>query len=146
MQDEFSTYEVCAVALTLERAVTMMTAAEAKAIEMDRKITVAIVDPRGDLIALHRMDGARWNTVQVGRGKAFAAAAADESTTVLAERASRPVFLAMMLKQNGELIYAQGGLPLREDGVLVGAIGISGGRAGPEDEEIATAAMAVWEG
>ena len=134
------------MALTLERAVEMITAAQAKAREMGHKVTVAIVDPRGDLIAMHRMDGARWTTVQVGRGKAFAAVAGNESTTVLAERASRPVFQAQMMRHNGELIYAQGGLPIREDGELVGAIGVSGGTSGPEDEEIAQAGLAVWSG
>jgi uncharacterized protein GlcG (DUF336 family) len=134
------------MALTLERAVQMITAAEAKAAEMERKVTVAVVDTRGDLIAMHRMDGARWTTVQVGRGKAFASVAADESTTVLAERAARPVFQAQMIRQNGELIFAQGGLPIRENGELVGAIGVSGGRSGPEDEEIAQAGLTVWGG
>jgi uncharacterized protein GlcG (DUF336 family) len=132
------------MALTLERAVAMITAAQEKARELGHKVTVAIVDPRGDLIAMHRMDGARWTTVQVGRGKAFAAAAGNESTTVLAERASRPVLQAQMMRQNGELIYAQGGLPIREDGELVGAIGVSGGTGGPEDEKIAQAGMAAW--
>ena len=132
--------------LTLERAVEMIAAAQTKAREMGHRVTVAIVDPRGDLIAMHRMDGARWTTVQVGRGKAFAAAAGNESTTILAERASRPVFLAQMMRQSGELIYAQGGLPIREDGELVGAIGVSGGTSGSEDEEIAQAGLAVWNG
>ena len=130
------------MALTLEQAVEMITASQAKAREMGHKVTVAIVDPRGDLIAMHRMDGARWTTVQVGRGKAFAAVAGNESTTILAERASRPVFQAQMMRQNGELIYAQGGLAIRENGELVGAIGVSGGTSGPEDEKIAHMAQA----
>ncbi|MFN0072014.1 MAG: GlcG/HbpS family heme-binding protein [Chloroflexota bacterium] len=134
------------MALTLEQAVTLITAGQAKAREMDRRVTIAVVDPRGDLIAMHRMDGARWTTVQIGRGKAFASVAADESTTLLAERAARPVFQAQMIRHNGELIFAQGGLPIRENGELVGAIGVSGGKTGPEDEEIAAAALSAWHG
>jgi uncharacterized protein GlcG (DUF336 family) len=50
----------------------------------------------------------------------------------------------MTLRHNGEMIFAQGGLPIREDGVLVGAVGVSGGQSGQEDEDIAQAALAGW--
>ena len=134
------------MALTLETAVRLIDAGVAKAKMMDRRVSIAVVDPRGDLIAFHRMDGARWTTVQIGQGKAFGSAANDESTTVLAERASRPVFQAMLVRHQGQMIFAQGGLPLREAGVLVGALGVSGGQSGPEDEEIAAAALDQWPG
>jgi uncharacterized protein GlcG (DUF336 family) len=49
-----------------------------------------------------------------------------------------------MLRHNGELIFAQGGLPIRENGELVGAIGVSGGRSGQEDEDIAQAGLDAW--
>ena len=57
-------------ALTLDEAVRMLDAAVKTAEEMDVKVAIAVLDPRGDLIALHRMDGALWRSVPISQGKA----------------------------------------------------------------------------
>lgn len=132
------------MALTLEGALRILAAGEAKARELGKSLSIAIVDTRGDLVAFHRMDGARWTTVSIARGKAFGAVAYNESTAILAERAGRPVFQALMIQEGGEMIFAQGGLPIREGDSPVGAIGVSGGATGQEDEDVAAAAIAAY--
>ena len=61
--------------LTLDEAIRMLTAARAKAEELGLRVSIAVLDPRGDLIALHRLDGALWRTGPIAQGKAAASAA-----------------------------------------------------------------------
>ena len=130
--------------LTQEEATRMLAAAVAKAKEMAIKpVTIAIVDPRGDLIALTRMDDALWRTVPVSQGKAAASAAFDAPSGDLKDRWESPVVRALSMMENGRLIPWQGALPIkRADGTLVGAIGASGA-ASDEDEAVSAAGIAV---
>ena len=62
--------------LTLDEATQMLTGAVAKSKAMQiNPCTIAILDPRGDLIALSKMDGALWRSVPISQGKAAASAA-----------------------------------------------------------------------
>ncbi len=61
--------------LTLDEAIRMMTAGRARADELGIKVSIAILDPRGDIVALNRMDGALWRSVPISQGKAAASAA-----------------------------------------------------------------------
>ncbi|MEX2598092.1 MAG: heme-binding protein [Dehalococcoidia bacterium] len=126
--------------LTLDEAGTMMQAARTKAEEMGIKVAIAVLDTRGDLIALSRMDGALWRSVPISQGKAAAAAAWDTPSSELAERWDQPVVRAFAMMEQGRLIPWPGGLPVRRDGVMVGAIGVSGAKA-PEDEVVAQAGL-----
>ena len=58
--------------MTLEEAERVLQGAKAKALEMGLKVSVSVVDPRGDLVCMVRLDGAPWRTPAVSRGKARA--------------------------------------------------------------------------
>ena len=127
--------------LTLDEAARMLSKARAKAEEMGIRVTMAVLDPRGDLIALHRMDGALWRSVPISQGKAAASAAWDTPSGELAERWDQPVVRAFAMMENGRLIPGQGALPIRRpDGTMVGAIGVSGARPA-QDEAVAQAGL-----
>ena len=127
--------------LTLDEAARMLSKARAMAEEMGISVTMAVLDPRGDLIALHRMDGALWRSVPISQGKAAASAAWDTPSGELAERWDQPVVRAFAMMENGRLIPGQGALPIRRpDGTMVGAIGVSGARPA-QDEAVAQAGL-----
>ena len=128
--------------LTLDEAVRMLGAAVKSAEAMDVKVAVAVLDPRGDLIALHRMDGALWRSVPISQGKAAASAAWDAPSGDLRERWDQPVLRALSMMENGRLIPWPGAVPVRHGDELVGAVGVSGARP-EQDEEIAKAGVAA---
>ena len=126
--------------LTLQQAERMLQAAKAKALEMGIKVSIGVVDSRGDLMAMVRLDGARWYTPEVCRGKAFASATWGQPSSELMERADHPVFRGISMMQSGRLIPAKGALPILEGGEILGAIGVSGGTA-DQDVEVAQAGL-----
>ncbi len=128
--------------LSLDEAVRMLAAAVKAAEDMDVKVAVAVLDPRGDLIALHRMDGALWRSVPISQGKAAASAAWDAPSGDLRERWDQPVLRALSMMENGRLIPWPGAVPVRHGDELVGAVGVSGARP-EQDEEIAKAGVAA---
>ncbi len=128
------------MALTLAQAERMVQSAKAKAMEMGIKISIAVVDSRGDLVAMVRLDGARWYTAEVCRGKAFASATWGRPSGDLMERADHPVFRSIGIMQDGRIIPAKGALPVLQGDEILGAIGVSGGIP-EQDEEVAQAGL-----
>ena len=126
--------------LTLAEAERVLAAAKAKVLEMGVVMSISVVDPRGDLIAMFRTDGASWRTPQISRAKALAAACFGLPGAELEERAQAPVFRGMMAMQGGNFIPGQGGLPVYRDGEVVGGVGGSGG-TGQQDEDAALAGI-----
>lgn len=126
--------------LTLDDAQAMLATARRRAEELGIKVTVAILDPRGDLVALHRMDGALWRTVPIAQGKAAASAAWDAPSGDLKDRWDQPVVRALSMMEQGRIIPWQGALPIHMDDLLVGAIGVSGAKPA-DDEEVARAGL-----
>jgi uncharacterized protein GlcG (DUF336 family) len=115
--------------LSLNLAVKMAQAAQAKAEEKNLKIVVAIMDAHGNLKYYSRMDGNNFVSVRMAQLKAFTSASIPLSTKALAERsASMPndPYLAVP-----GIVLLEGGLPIiTKDGQHIGSIGISG--ANPE--------------
>ena len=129
--------------LTLDESLRMLEAARAKADDIGVRVTIAVLDPRGDLVALHRMDGALWRSVPISQGKAAASAAWDAPSGDLADRWDQPVVRALSMMEQGRIIPWQGALPVRRpDGAMVGAVGVSGARPA-QDEEVAAAGLAA---
>lgn len=126
--------------LSADRTKQIIAAAEKKATEMGLAISVCVVDENGLMKGFLKMDGAWFTTNEIALGKAKAAVGTKRSNAETAERAGRPVF-QYQLVHNG-FVFAQGGEPLFEDGRCIGAVGISGAPGGPQDEEIARAALA----
>ena len=126
--------------LTLAEAEQILAAAKAKTLAMGKKLSVSVVDPRGDLIAMFRIDGASWRTPLISRGKALAAACFGRPSADLEENAQSPVFRGLMAMEGGHMIPGQGALPVYRNGELLGAVGGSGG-TGQEDEDTSRAGI-----
>jgi glc operon protein GlcG len=109
--------------------------------EADRngwKVSVAIVDDGGHLLAAMRFDGAGFQTVDVAVRKARAAAMTGMSTKALESMvADRPAILSF-----GDRLLIQGGLPIMTETGCGGAVGVSGARS-DQDETIAQAGIAA---
>lgn len=128
------------MSLTISQTEPMIQAAKAKALELGANVSIAVVDGRGDLLAMLRLDSARWYTADVCRGKAFASATWGRPSEDLQERADHPVFRSVSMMQGGRIIPAKGALPISQDNQVVGAIGVSGGTP-DQDVEIAQAGL-----
>ena len=126
--------------LTLEEAEAILAGAKAKVLEMGVNMSISVVDPRGDLITMMRTDGASWRTPPISRAKAVAASCFGRASGEVTENALAPVFRGLMAMEGGHMIPGQGALPVFRDGVLVGAVGGSGGTA-QEDEDASRAGI-----
>ena len=106
------------------------------------RLSAVVVDGRGHEVAGARMDGATWFTLGVARGKARTAAWFDRASGDLAPlRATYPEVFRLAGAQLPEPpTDLPGGVPIHVDGVLVGAIGVSGGT--PE-QDVAAALAAI---
>ncbi len=128
--------------LTLDFCMQVLAHAQKFAAELGKPMTFAIVDASGHLVALHRMDGARFLTPEIALGKAFSAAAFGVPSAELRERAKNlPNFAtAISAMTHGKYTPQTGAVPIKMDGAIVGAIGASGG-TGEEDEEVCKRAV-----
>ena len=128
--------------LTLAEAKRIADGAIEKAAELDIKISVAVCDPGGRLLVLHRMDRAIWAGVYGSQGKAATSAAFGRDSVKLLERADTPTMRGIQIAAGGHMIYGQGGVPVYRDDVVIGACGVGGG-TGEQDEECARAGIAT---
>ena len=128
--------------MTTDIAERALQAAKAKALEMGERVSIGVVDARGDLWSMVRLDGSGWTTSEVCRGKAAAAAAFGWPSGDLEATADHPVFRSVMMIQGGRFIPAKGAMPLIVGDEVIGGVGVSGA-APNEDEEIAKAGAAV---
>jgi uncharacterized protein GlcG (DUF336 family) len=126
--------------MTLAEAEVILAAAKAKVLEMGAKMSISVVDARGDLITMMRTDGASWRTPAISRAKAVAASCFGRASGELTENALAPVFRGLMAMEGGHMIPGQGALPVFKGGEVVGAVGGSGGTA-QEDEDASLAGI-----
>lgn len=135
------------MALTLELAERFTAAAKTKAQKEGWTMSFAVVDPAGNLVALARMDGARWLTAGIAQSKAFTAATFRRASAEVAELAqTRPqVFGSIGSLAGRPLLLAGGGVPLILGGELLGGVGASGGTE-EQDVECARAGLAAISG
>lgn len=126
--------------LTLTEAEQILHKCKAKVAELGVRMAVSVTDPRGDLIAMVRTDGASWRTPEISRGKAVASACMGVSSGELAHRAGDAIFLPFTMIQGGHFIMGQGAVPVYRDGKLIGAVGASGGTS-QQDEEVVQAGV-----
>ena len=82
--------------VNMAEAERIIQAGKKKALDMNLKVGISVVDARGDLVAMVRLDGAQWRTVPISRGKAFASVAFGVPSAELSERANNPVMRALM--------------------------------------------------
>jgi uncharacterized protein GlcG (DUF336 family) len=131
--------------VSLDTAKRLMNIAEREASERGVKIVVTVANAEGNLIGVHRMDGAALASVSVSMDKAYSAAALQAPTHEVGKMAE-PGGSAYGLQtcDNGRLITFGGGFPLERDGTLVGGLGISGAPT-ETDMEIAAVVLAEFE-
>lgn len=125
--------------VTLADARRVIAAAEAKAAEVGQPMNIAVVDGGGNLVAHVRMDGAWLGSIDISINKAYTSRAFDIATKDLAEH-SQPggQFYGIHASNDGRVMIFAGGIPLKRDGRVVGAIGVSGG-SGAQDQAVAEA-------
>ncbi len=104
-------------------------------------MSFAVLDFAGHPILMSRMTGAGFLTVDIARAKAFAALAFAADSGVVQERLAGAPYLVAALAAHGGFVAHRGAVVIRHEGVIVGALGASGGTA-VQDEEIAAAAVA----
>jgi uncharacterized protein GlcG (DUF336 family) len=130
--------------VTLEDARRVIAAAEQKAVEMGQPMNIAVADSGGNLVAHIRMDGAWFGSIDISIKKAWTSRAFDVSTQDLAAYTqSGDQFFGIHASNNGKVMIFAGGIPLKRDGKVVGAIGVSGG-SGEQDHAVAEAGAAAF--
>lgn len=130
--------------VTLEDARRVIAAAEKKAEEIGQPMNIAVADVGGNLVAHVRMDGAWIGSVDISIKKAWTARAFDITTKDLADNSqSGDQFFGIHASNNGKVMIFAGGIPLKQGGKVVGAIGVSGG-SGDQDHEVAEAGMEAF--
>src|SRR5580692_4648632 len=126
--------------ISLDRAEAAIAAAVAEAKKHHWKLNVAVVDSGANLVAFQRMDGAQLASIAVSEHKARAAASFRRETKAMED--------AIQLKQSyytltlDGVVASRGGIPLIDKGMLIGAIGCSGG-TGSQDEVVCKAGAAA---
>jgi uncharacterized protein GlcG (DUF336 family) len=127
--------------LSLEEANRIVDGAVAKARELKIRISVAVCDAGGRLVAFQRMDNAIFASVYGSQGKAVCSAAFGRPSGEMAERADQPTPRGVALAEGGHMIMGQGAVPILRNGVVEGACGVGGGTA-LQDEDCARAGIA----
>ena len=117
--------------ISLERAQHAIAAAVADAKGKNWKLNVSVVDSGGNLVAFSRMDGAQLASISISEHKARAAVKYRRETKAF-ENAIQTANLHYVMTLD-DIIASRGGIPLIEDGKMIGAIGCSGG-TGSQDE------------
>jgi len=128
--------------ISLERAQAAINAVVAEAKKRDWRMNVAVVDSGGNLVAFQRMDGAMLASIQIAEHKARAAVIFRRETKVFENAVQLNGFNYLMTLDG--VIASRGGIPLIEDGKLIGAIGCSGG-TDSQDEVVCKAGLALIE-
>jgi uncharacterized protein GlcG (DUF336 family) len=128
----------------LEDARRVIAAAEKKARDIGQPMNVAVVDAGGNLVAHVRMDGAWIGSIDISIKKAFTSRAFDIATKDLATHSqSGGQFFGIHASNDGRVMIFAGGIPLKRDGKVVGAVGVSGG-SGEQDHSVAAAGAAAF--
>ena len=126
--------------ISLERAQAVIAAAKAEAKKRGWAMNMAVLDSGANLVAFERMDGAQLASIAISEHKARVAVTYRRPTRAFEEGIQKAGFNYLMTLD--DIIASRGGIPLIENGKLIGAIGCSGG-TGSQDEVVATAGAAV---
>jgi uncharacterized protein GlcG (DUF336 family) len=133
-----------AAGLTLAAARRAIAAVEREAATMRVAMSVAVVDAGDQLVAFARMDGADLVGVRLAQDKAYTALVNRMPTRDLAPVVQPGTeFYGYDSLSGGRMVVFAGGMPLERDGVLVGAVGVSGGSA-DQDQRAADAAVEAF--
>ncbi len=125
--------------LNLSDARKIIAAATKKADELGQPMCIAVVDEGGNLLAFERMENAWRGSIDISINKAFTSRAFDITTKDLGDNSGPgQQFFGIHVSNHGRIMIFAGGVPLRQNGSVVGALGISGG-SGEQDHAVAIA-------
>lgn len=135
------------MSISLEQANQAIAAALSRARSGGAKISVSVCDDRGHLIAHQRMDGTPAEASRASIGKAMqSAAAAAPSDVVIPSLASGSLAVEAVLSGQVPSWPTRGGLPIRHNQMLQGAIGVAGASTLEQNEDCARAGVEASEG
>ncbi len=126
--------------ITLRRAQAAIQAAMTEAEKRGWMMNIAVVDSGANLVTFARMDGAQLASIAISEHKARASVKYRRPTRAFEDALQKNDFKYIMTLD--DVIASRGGIPLVEDGKLIGAIGCSGG-TGSQDEVVCTAGAAT---
>jgi len=129
--------------LTLQECDRLVAAGMQKAQEIGVPMVLAVVDQNGDVIETRRMDDALIISVTLAPHKAYTAATVRLPTHELAQAAQPGQSLYGIDVNLPKITLVGGGLPLKKDGKVVGAVGVSGGSV-EQDVAVAQAMVAAY--
>ena len=131
------------MSISLVQAEAVVAAARTRADEHGVAVAFAVVDAGGNLVAFARADGANLITIDTAIGKAFTAVSigGDSINLTAAIQPGGPLFgTGLVLAGSRSLVPYGGGVLIRVDGQVIGALGVSGAPSSDVDHEIAAAA------
>lgn len=128
-------------ALTLDDVKRIAAAAEAEALKCGWSVTIAICDAGGHPLWLQRMDGAPTMSALVAPEKARTCVLSGKPSKAFEDMINQGRFAALAMP----VVPLEGGEPIVVDGNVIGAVGVSGVKAG-EDAQVARAGVAALDG
>jgi uncharacterized protein GlcG (DUF336 family) len=126
--------------ISLQRAQAVAQAAVAEAAKRGWQLNVAVVDSGANLVTFLRMDGAQLASIAISEHKARTAVKFRRPTKAFEDAIQKADFKYILTLD--DIVASRGGIPLIEDGKIIGAIGCSGG-TGSQDEAACAAAAAT---
>ncbi len=124
--------------LTLDDVKSMAAAAEAEAVACGWAVSIAICDAGGHPLWLQRMDGAPLMSALVAPEKARTSVLSGRSSKAFEDMVNNGRYAALAMP----VVPLEGGEPIVIDGQVIGAVGVSGVKAG-EDAQVARAGIAA---
>ena len=126
--------------LDLREAGVAMTAMRAEVARREALAVIAVADARGEIIVLERVDGAPATSVRIAMNKAWTAANQACATRAIGDRVRSAENLDVSYYGDPRICGWAGGVPVLHDGVVIGAIAVSGL---PEDDDEAIAKIGL---
>ncbi|WP_232329485.1 GlcG/HbpS family heme-binding protein [Nocardia violaceofusca] len=122
--------------LTLDEAHAISARIRSRAAELDVRVTVAVVDEGGHVRVLDRMDGAPPLSARIAPAKAAAVALfhRDGGELQQLQKAWPALFDRIDQLAPAPIVAGAGSRLIRRDGVVLGAVAVSGGRPEQDDE------------
>ena len=130
-------------AITLDAALAILARAVTRSREMGLRVAIAICDPAGHLVALHREDGTWPPSIDVARDKAATSAIFGVSTDTLSEGLSYSATLHHGLSLRPGVVLFGGGFTIIRGDTIIGGIGASGASE-QEERECLIHALENW--
>ena len=126
--------------LTLAEALALIDSTTTAAAWQNLRLSIAVVDGRGDLIAVLRMPGARPATADTAIGKAMVSAMTGRPSAATVGQGQNALYQNLNDRTGGRLRFFQGAVPIVRGGYTIGAVGASGASS-QDDEDAVTGAL-----